>query len=192
MSGSDDRKTLRRQRADAARNRLLLLETAKSVFAEKGIDASMDEIARAAGLGSGTLYRHFPHRDALIEAVYRNEMEQLAQAAERLVAELPPVAALRAWMLLFVEYMGTKQLMAAALTALPGGTTELYAASGAQIQATIEMLAQNAVRGGEIRLEIEPLELLRAIAAVASAAAGPNWEPNARRLVDILIAGMRA
>ncbi|MDE8650723.1 TetR/AcrR family transcriptional regulator [Novosphingobium album (ex Liu et al. 2023)] len=192
MEGDKIDRPARKPRADAQRNRALLLQAAKTVFAEKGAEASLDEIARAAGVGAGTLYRHFPHRDALIEAVYRNEMEQLAQAAERFSEALPPVEALRAWMLLFVEYMGTKHAMAAALTSLSRGPGELYAASGARLQATIDQLAENAVRSGEVRLEIEPLELLRAIAAVASVGAGPDWEANARRLVDILIAGIRA
>ncbi|WP_420382111.1 TetR/AcrR family transcriptional regulator [Novosphingobium sp.] len=185
-----DQAPLRKPRADALRNQVRLLDTAKAVFAEKGIDASMDEIARAAGVGSGTLYRHFPNRDALIEAVYRNEMDQLAAAAAHLAETLPPIAALRAWMLLFVDTMGTKHVMATALTALPGGPAALYAASGAQVQTSIAMLTGNAVSHGDINLDIEPMEILRAIAAVASS--GRNWQPNARKLVDILIAGLRA
>src|SRR4030081_758490 len=100
--------TARKPRADAQRNRIRLLETAKAAFAEKGPGASLDEIARTAGVGAGTLYRHFPTRDALIEAVYRNETEQLVAAATRLADTHPPMTALREWLLSFVDYVATK------------------------------------------------------------------------------------
>ena len=103
----DDGKGLtpRKPRADAQRNRALLLKTAKAAFAEKGAAASLDEIARTAGVGAGTLYRHFPTRDGLIEAVYRHETEQLVTAAARLAETHAPTAALREWLRLFVDYM---------------------------------------------------------------------------------------
>src|SRR6202011_5532308 len=102
---------VRKPRADAERNRVRLLETAKAAFAEKGSGASLDEIARPAGVGAGTLYRHFPPRDALVAAVYRNETEQLVAAANRLAETHPPVMALREWLLLFVDYIATKHGM---------------------------------------------------------------------------------
>jgi AcrR family transcriptional regulator len=102
---------VRKPRADAQRNRVRLLETAKAAFAEKGSGASLDEIARTAGVGAGTLYRHFPNRDALVAAVYRNETEQLVVAATRLAEMHPPVMALREWLLLFVDYIATKHGM---------------------------------------------------------------------------------
>lgn len=178
-------------RADAARNRQRLVETAKAVFAEKGAGASLEEIARTAGVGIGTLYRHFPTRDALIEEVYRNASAQLGKAAERLSAELPPVEALRAWLLLFVDHMATKKIMADALASLVGGTAELYATAGAQMKASIAMLVERAVASGEIRAEMEPLDLLRALAGVSNVSADAQWEGSARRLVDILVAGLR-
>src|ERR1700734_4023728 len=104
----DEPTAVRKPRADAERNRVRLLETAKAAFAEKGSGASLDEIARTAGVGAGTLYRHFPTRDALIEAVYRNENEQIVAAADRLAKTHPPVMALRDWLLLFVDYIATK------------------------------------------------------------------------------------
>src|SRR5262249_4871350 len=103
--------TARKPRVDAQRNRIRLLETAKAAFAEKGPRASLDEIARTACVGAGTLYRHFPTRDALIEAVYRNETEQLVAAATRLAGTHTPTTALREWLLLFVDYMATKHGM---------------------------------------------------------------------------------
>ncbi|MDO9417257.1 TetR/AcrR family transcriptional regulator [Pararhizobium sp.] len=181
----------RKPRADAERNRLQLLATAKGAFAERGPDASLEEIARAAGVGIGTLYRHFPNRDALIAAVYRNETEQLAAAARRLAETQAPVAALRAWMLVFIDYIATKQGMYPALNSLVGGTSDLYAASGQQIRDSIEMLTGRAVASGEIELNIDPLELLRAVAAVANVKTGANWKAAATRLVDILVEGLR-
>ncbi len=181
----------RKPRADAERNRLRLLETAKSAFAVRGPEVSLEDIAQSAGVGIGTLYRHFPNRDALIAAVYRNETEQLVEAARRLAEGNPPVAALREWMLVFIDYIATKQGMYPALNSLAAGTSDLYAASGTQIRESIEMLASRAVASGEIRLDIDPLDLLRAVAAVANASAGNSWKAAATRLVDILIAGLK-
>jgi AcrR family transcriptional regulator len=183
---------LRKPRADAARNRELLLATAKRVFGEKGPAASLDEIAKAAGVGIGTLYRHFPTRDALVEQVYRNETTQLAEAALRLAETEPPVEALRQWLCLFVDYFATKQTMAAALSASAGGSATLYAFSTALLSTSLTTLAGRAVQSGEIQMNVEPLDLLRAISGVANLSAAPGWEQNAKQLVDILIAGMRA
>jgi len=181
---------VRKPRADAERNRLKLLATAKSVFASKGMEVGLEEIARAAGVGIGTLYRHFPTREALIEQVYRNEANQLAAAAERLAAEQPPVEALRAWMLLFIDYFATKQIIAGALATMVGGS-ELYAFSGAQITRSVALLTDRAIASGEIRLTVEPLDLVRAVIGLANVGAGPDWEAHARAMVDILIAGLR-
>ena len=180
----------RKPRADAARNRELLLETAKTVFAAKGPAASLDEIAKAAGVGIGTLYRHFPTRDALVEQVYRKETTILADAVPRLLATEPPVEALRQWLTLFIDYFTTKQIMAAALSAMPGGTDALYAISTALLTNAINTLAAHAVASGDIVLTIEPIDLIRAIGGVGSLSAAPGWEKNARQLVDVLIAGM--
>jgi AcrR family transcriptional regulator len=182
---------VRKARADAQRNRIRLLEKAKAAFAEKGSDASLDEIARTAGVGIGTLYRHFPTRDALIAAVYRNETEQLIMAAARLAETHPPVTALREWLLLFVDYMATKQGMSEVLNSLVGGASDLYAASGAQAKQAIAKLADGAVATGEILLDIDPLDLLRALAGVANISSGPDGKEAAKRMVDILLAGIR-
>jgi AcrR family transcriptional regulator len=189
---ADDRtKGARRPRADGERNRAHVLATARTVFTEKGSGASLEEIARAAGVGIGTLYRHFPTRDALVEAVYRNEIERLAEAAARFAETHSPVEALRAWMRLFIDHMATKQVMAEALNSIMGGTSALYATSGDQVKAALSRLIDSAVAAGDIRLDLDPLDLLRAIAGVASASPNPDWEEGAKRLVDILIAGVR-
>jgi AcrR family transcriptional regulator len=183
--------TARKPRADAQRNRVRLLETAKAAFAEKGPGASLDEIARTAAVGAGTLYRHFPTRDALIEAVYRNETEQLVAAAARLAETHPPIGALREWLLLFVDYMATKHGMYEALNSIAGGTSDLYLASTAQVKQAIAKLIDRAVASGDIRLDIDPLDLLRALAGVANVSAGPDGMRAAKRMVDILIGGVR-
>jgi AcrR family transcriptional regulator len=182
---------VRKPRADAERNRVRLLETAKAAFAEKGPGASLDEIARIAGVGAGTLYRHFPTRDALVAAVYRNETEQLVAAADRLAETHPPVTALREWLLLFVDYMATKHGMSEVLNSIVGGASDLYSASTAQVKGAIATLVDRAVASGDIRLDLDPLDLLRALAGVANIGLGHDGERAAKRLVDILIAGVR-
>jgi AcrR family transcriptional regulator len=168
-----------------------LLETAKAAFAEKGSGASLDEIARIAGVGAGTLYRHFPTRDALVAAVYRNETEQLVAAADRLTETHPPVTALREWLLLFVDYIATKHGMSEVLNSIVGGTSDLYSASTAQVRQAIAKLVDRAVASGDIRLDLDPLDLLRALAGVANIGLGSDGERAAKSLVDILIGGMR-
>ena len=176
---------------DAQRNRKRLLEVAKEAFARSGADASLDDIARQAGVGPGTLYRHFPTREALIEAVYHTEVDKLAAAERELSAKLPPVEALRAWMLLFIDYIATKQLIAPALNTLVGGPSKMYAASRGQTQGAIDALVTRAIESGDIRKDLEPFDLLRALIGVSNVASGPDWQQSARRLVDILITGSR-
>jgi AcrR family transcriptional regulator len=192
MAGKNDGPTARKPRADAERNRLLLLEAAKTVFADKGSSASLEEIARAAGVGIGTLYRHFPTRDALVAAVYRNETAQLAAAAKSLSELHPPVEALRLWLVQFVDYVVTKHGMSELLDSLVGGTSELYADSVVPITDAVNLLIERATAAGEIRLTMDPLDLLRALAGGASISCGPAWRVAARQLIDILIAGMSA
>src|SRR5271155_5028971 len=112
----------RKPRADAQRNRRRILEVAKEVFTRDGAAASLDDIARQTGIGPGTLYRHFPTRDALIEAVYRSEVEKLAAAEQRFAAAMAPLEALRAWMLLFVDHVSGKKLIIPAMDTVVGGS----------------------------------------------------------------------
>jgi AcrR family transcriptional regulator len=184
--------TGRKPRADAQRNRARLLKTAKAAFAEKGAEASLDEIALTAGVGAGTLYRHFPTRDALIEAVYRHEAEQLVAAATRLAGTHAPTAALREWLQLFVDYMATKHGMYEALNSIVGGTSELYSASTEQMTRAIAKLVDRAAASGDIRSDFDPLDLLRALAGVANMSSGPDGTQAAKRMIDILIAGIRS
>ncbi|MBB3591153.1 AcrR family transcriptional regulator [Rhizobium sp. BK529] len=192
MAEKSDGSAARKPRADAERNRILLIETAKIVFADKGSSASLEEIARSAGVGIGTLYRHFPTRDALVSAVYRNETAQLAAAAKSLTEMHPPVEALRLWLVQFVDYVVAKKGMSELLDSLVGGTSELYAESVAPITDAVNLLIDRATVSGEIRLTMDPLDLLRALAGGASISCGPAWREAARQLIDILIAGMKA
>src|SRR3981081_3935085 len=181
----------RKPRTDAQFNRKRILEMAKEAFTRSGPNASLDDIAREAGVGAGTLYRHFPTRDALIEAVYRTEVENLATAERRFAAAMSPIEALRAWMLLFVDYIATKQIIASALNALVGGPSKLYEGSRAPIQGAIEALVKRAIKNGDIRRDLDPFDLLRALVGVSHVASGPDWQQSARRLVDILVTGSR-
>jgi AcrR family transcriptional regulator len=180
---------LRKPRTDARRNRDRILEVAKGAFARSGANASLDDIAKQAGVGAGTLYRHFPSRDALLEAVYRAEVEKLAAAERELSRKLPPVEALRAWMLLFVDYIATKQIIAPALNTLVRGPSKVYQASRSQIQGAVDTLVKRAIKSGEIRKDLDPFDLLRALIGVSNVASAPDWPQSARRLVDILISG---
>jgi len=181
----------RKPRTDAQRNRERILEVAKSTFARSGADASLDDVARQAGVGPGTLYRHFPTREALIAALYRAEVEKLAAAQEKLAREMPPMQALRAWMLLFVDYIAAKQIIAPALNTMVGGPSKRYEASRAHIAGAINALVKRAIESGEIRSDLDPFDLLRAPIGVSNVASGPDWPQSARRLVDILILGSR-
>ncbi|WP_293902073.1 TetR/AcrR family transcriptional regulator [Phenylobacterium sp.] len=181
----------RKPRADALRNRELLIEAAKAGFAETGPDVTLEEIARRASVGIGTLYRHFPTRDAIVEAVYRRELQQLAEAATRLQASLPAAEALRQWMGVFVDYIATKKIIASALGSIVGGASELYAASGVLINGAMSELVQGAVGAGEIRPDADPADLLRALVGFTYGATGPGWQASALRLIDILMDGLR-
>jgi AcrR family transcriptional regulator len=181
----------RKPRADATQNRERILEAAKQAFARSGANASLDDIAKQAGVGAGTLYRHFPTRDALLEAVYRTEVERLAAAERKFAQTMPPVEALRAWMLLFVDYIATKQIIAPALNTLVGGPSKVYEASRAQFTGAIDALVERAIQSGDMRKDLDPLDLLRALIGVSNVASSPDWQQSAKRLVDILIAGSR-
>jgi AcrR family transcriptional regulator len=181
----------RKPRVDGQRNRERLMEAAKAAFGDVGADVSLEEIARRAGLGIGTLYRHFPTRDAIVEAVYRREVQQLADAAERLLAMLTPGEALHQWMRLFVDYVATKKVVAQALGSIVGGTTDLYASSGAQIANAIALLVQRAAAAGDIRADADPNDLLRALIGFTYGNASPGWQASALRLIDLLTDGLR-
>jgi AcrR family transcriptional regulator len=191
MAKKRSQPTGRKPRTDAQRNRERILEVAKEAFTRSGANASLDDVAKEAGVGAGTLYRHFPTRDALIEAVYRTEVEKLAAAEQKFAETMAPIEALRAWMLLFVDYIAAKQIIAPALNTLVGGPSKLYEGSRSQIQGAIEALVKSAIKSGDIRKDLDPFDLLRALIGVSNVASSPDWQQSARRLVDILITGSR-
>ena len=191
MAKKQSKSALRKPRADAERNRERILEVAKEAFTRYGANASLDDIAKEAGVGPGTLYRHFPTRDALIEAVYRTEVEKLATAERKFAETMAPIDALRAWMLLFVDYIAAKHIIAPALNTFVGGASKLYEGSRGQIQGAIEALVKRAIKSGDIRKDLEPFDLLRALIGVSNVSSTPDWRQSAKRLVDILITGSR-
>jgi AcrR family transcriptional regulator len=191
MKTSAAKKTVRKPRADAQRNRERILEVAKQVFTRRGADASMDEIAKRAKIGPGTLYRHFPTRDDLLAAVYMSEVEKLAEAQKKFSAELPPVEALRAWMLVFIDYIAAKKIIAPALNAMVGGPSRVFQQSNRLMEEAAHALASRAVASRDLRPDVDPMDMLRAIYGVSSAGSTDDWPTKARRFVDILIQGSR-
>jgi AcrR family transcriptional regulator len=181
----------RKPRADSARNRQLLVDTAKTAFAQVGLEVSLEEIARRAGVGIGTLYRHFPSREAVVEAVFRHEVEQLAEAVPRLLESSPPAEALHQWMHLFVDYIATKRLIAPSLSAAVARTPSLYTSSTELIMQAISTLVKRAVESGAVREDIDPGDLLRGMVGVSYGNTDPSWEASARRLIDLLMDGLR-
>jgi len=181
----------RKPRMDALRNRERILEVAKEAFTRHGAATSLDDIAKQAGVGAGTLYRHFPTRDALIEAVYRSEVEKLAAAAHGFAAAMSPIEALRAWLLLFIDYVAAKHIIAPALNSVAGGPSRLYEGSRSLVQGAIDELVKRAKKSGDVRRDIDASDLLRAVIGVSYVSSGGDWQQSARRLVDVLIAGSR-
>ena len=182
----------RKMRVDAERNRQLLISAGKAVFAESGSSASLEEIARRAGVGIGTLYRHFPDRDSIIEAVYRLEVKHLAEGATKLIEQFEPVLALHEWMRLFLNYIATKRVLRSALCTTLPGASELTVSSGARILEALTLLMGRAVACEGIRSDVPPSDLLLALAGIAHAGVTSDWEPRAHRLVDLMMDGLQA
>ncbi len=181
---------VRKPRSDAQRNRERILEVARQVFTRRGADASMDEIAKVAKIGPGTLYRHFPTRDDLLAAVYITEVEKLAAAQKRLSAELAPNQALRAWLLVFIDYIAAKKIIAPALNAMAGGPSRVFQQSGQVMEEAAHSLASRAIASGDLRPDVDPMDLLRALYGLALNGAD-DWSTKARVFVDVLLAGSR-
>jgi AcrR family transcriptional regulator len=169
----------------------LLIDVAKAAFSEVGLNVSLEEIARRAEVGIGTLYRHFPSREAIVEAVYRREVEQLAEAVPLLLESSPAAEALHRWMHLFIDYIATKRLIAPSLAAITGRSPSLYTSSVELITGAITTLVKRAVASGEVRKDIDPSDLLRAMVGVSYGNPDAGWEASARRLIDLLMDGLR-
>jgi AcrR family transcriptional regulator len=178
-------------RADARRNRERLLEAAVRAFASDGADVTLEAIAKTAGVGIGTLYRHFPTRDALVEAAYRQELAHLCDAVPGLLRSLPADEATRAWMDRFIDYMTTKRYMAGALQAVIASGGDPYAESRARLIAAITTLLTAGISAGTIRADVEPNDVLLALSGVSLAAGAPDQREQAGRLLDLLVDGLR-
>ena len=181
----------RKPRADAVRNRERVLESAKAVFSAGGPEASLEAVAKRAGVGIGTLYRHFPTRQALFEAVYRREVEQLSEFAEHLRSAKDPVDALRRWLRSNVEFVATKKGMSEALALVVAKDSDLFSYSSALLTRTIGRLVARATAAGEIRSDISAEDLLRALVGMCYTHDQPGWQKSVLRLVDVFVDGLR-
>jgi AcrR family transcriptional regulator len=181
----------RAQRADACRNRDRLLDVAADAFATYGVEASLEKIAKAADVGIGTLYRHFPTRDALVEAVYRHNVDLLCEGADELSATLPPDEALAEWMQRFVAYVGTKKGLATYLKSVVSADSDLFVSTFASVQATIGRLVAAAAAAGTIRPGVEGMDLLRALSGVCLMADAPGGAEQGAKVAALLMDGLR-
>ncbi|RUT25156.1 TetR family transcriptional regulator [Asaia sp. W19] len=179
----------RRPRSDGQRSRLALLAAARSAFMAGESDIRMDAIASRAGVGVGTLYRHFADRSALIEAVYADERDQLVASAPVLAASHEPLEALRQWMQLFVAYAATKKIMTPVLETVTGGAASLHERSGAPIIDAMQRLTSACVAAGVLRDDIDPMDMLRAVYGVCTIAG--DRPQQAIQFIDIVLAGAR-
>ncbi|MFE0103719.1 TetR/AcrR family transcriptional regulator [Streptomyces sp. NPDC059009] len=184
------RETGRPLRADAQRNREKILAAAVRVFTEEGLNAHFERIAREAGVGTGTLYRNFPTREALIEAAYRNEVARLCDAAPELLAAMPPREALRAWMGRFVDYATAKRGMADALRAVVASGGDPYGHSRELIQKAIVALMEAGTESGAFRTDIRPTDLFAALAGIALTSSDPDRRDQADRLLGLILDGL--
>ncbi len=192
----EERKSARRPREDAARNREQLLKAARLVFHDGGPRASLEAVARVARLGIGTLYRHFPTREMLFEAVYRREVDELVELAGALAAEPAPVEALRRWLHANVSFVATKKGMSAALAIAVNSlganrSTELSAYTAEQLTGAVRALMSRAVATGELRDDVGPTDLLRVLVALCYNSDAPGWQNDVVRLLDVFVDGLR-
>jgi len=178
-------------RADARRNRDKLLRVAAARFAAEGPDSSLEAIAKAAGVGVGTLYRHFPTKDALLAAVYRQEVEQLHAAAGELLRANPPDEALALWLDRFVLYAAAKRGMGPALRALVNSREGIGIDVRALLLDAIDTLLSAGAAAGSLRSDVDAWDVLRATGSVWQMPDEPGWQEQARRLLGLLMDGLR-
>jgi AcrR family transcriptional regulator len=183
--------TARKLRVDAVRNRERVLEAAKTVFSTGGGEASLEAVAKRAGVGIGTLYRHFPTREALFEAVYRREVEQLAQLAEELKSDASPIEALRRWLRANIEFAATKKGMSTALALAAHASPNLRAYTFDRLTKAVGALLERAIAMGELRPDVGPEDLLRTLVGMYYMHDQPGWQDRVARLMDIFIDGLR-
>jgi AcrR family transcriptional regulator len=190
--GLESAKRRRKPRADSILNRERLLEAAAEIFAAGGAQASLEAVARRAEVGIGTLYRHFPTREALFEAVYRREVDQLADLADRLAREPDPVEALRAWLHAQVHLVAAKKGMIEGLQLAAHASSELKAYSFERLIRALSALLERGIAARAIRSDVSADDVLRAIVGLIYAQGGGDWQAPALRLVDVFVDGLRA
>jgi AcrR family transcriptional regulator len=178
-------------RADARRNRDRLLEVAVRAFSQDGPEVTLDAIAKQAGVGIGTLYRHFATREELVEAAYRSELAQLCDSAGELLKTREPDEALRAWMDGFIHYMTTKRGMADALRALIASGGDPFSHSRTMLTTAIAELLQAGATAGAVRSDAEPDDVLFSLSGLSLTAATPEPQARMGRLLDLLMDGLR-
>ncbi|MQS16773.1 TetR/AcrR family transcriptional regulator [Streptomyces kaniharaensis] len=178
-------------RADARRNRERILEAAVRAFSEKGADVPIDAIAKAAGVGSATLYRHFPTREALVEAAYRNELARVCDSAAELLADNPPDRAMRLWMDDFIDYLAAKQGMADALRAAVASGADPFAETLDKLATAVDTLLRAGAEAGLLRPDIDPIDVGLSLSGVALITSAPAQHERAGRLLDLLLDGLR-
>ena len=184
-------KATRKPRADSIRNRERLLLAAAEVFRDGGRDASLEAVAKRAEVGIGTLYRHFPTREALFEAVYRREVEQLVKLAQELSGAEHPTLALRHWLHANVRLVATKKGMLAAMALAAESSSALYAYSFERLSRAIDVLLARAAAAGEIRDDVGAEDLLWALIGMCHMRDQPGWQDSVIRLVDVFVDGLR-
>jgi AcrR family transcriptional regulator len=190
VTTTDPTRTLR---ADARENREKLLRAASRLFATAGSDVALEMIARTAGVGIGTLYRHFPTREALIEAVYRNEVDRLCASAGELVASLPADAALEQWMERFVSYAATERGLSGALKSVASSQSDLFGATRERLLTAVGSLLGAGIATGRIRADVSAEDVLAAMNAVwAISGEGEQWALQSQRVLGLLMDGLRA
>jgi AcrR family transcriptional regulator len=178
-------------RADARLNEEKLLEVAAHAFRRGGADASLRSIARDAGVGIGTLYRRFPTREVLVEAVYRQESLALSASADELLAAMAPVAALRSWMDGFVDYITTKNGMAESLHAVLSADDDLRMRTRHLLADALGRLMAAGIADASLRADVDPYDVLMALGGVTLITAHENQRELAARLLDLLLDGLR-
>ena len=186
----DDERPARRTRIDAVRNRERILLSAKAVFNAGGPDVTLEAVARHAEVGIGTFYRHFPTREALYEAIYRREVDQLAELAVRLKRDPRPVKALRKWLRANVELVATKKGMAVALALAAHKPPELYAYSFETLTTALKSLLDQAVATGDLRGDVSAEDILRTVIGMCYLHDQPGWQTTVMRLMDVFLDGL--
>ena len=179
--------TPRRTRSDALQNRERLLEVAARAFAEEGLDAAPASIAKEAGVGVGTLYRHFATREALIDAAYQHELTRVCDKAAELLARHTAAAATRAWMGYFLDYATAKRGMSEALNAVISSGADPYASSRTLLADAVGVLLEAGARDGTLRTDVSHDDVLLAMSGIAQSTGQYGTREQATRLIDLLM-----